>query len=86
MSRAAGKPLLERPRIFRVIEDQQPAVTALQIGVQRADRGWDLRRIDGDTSLNREVRELCGDQLGSFGGDPPHQVISTGEPVGVLHR
>ena len=70
---------------FGVVEDQQPAVPAAQLGQQPVHGGGD-RRPAGRSEPGGEPGELVGDEHRLFGVDPPHQVVVGGEPVRVLDR
>jgi hypothetical protein len=84
MSRALHQPRADVGGLFGVVEDDQPATLAAQppLGDRRRSRGGLLRC--GPVRGNGQRTELIGDQLGTLGVDPPHQVVLAGEAVGVL--
>ena len=70
---------------LRVVEDQQPAPPAAQLGQDEFDRvghGRPGRQVE----LVAQLGELAGDEHRLLGVDPPDQVVVAGEPVGVLDR
>ena len=85
MAGPAGPVVGDVLRAVGVVEDQQPAVPATQLGQQPVHGGGD-RRSGRQVQPGGEPGELVGDEHRLFGVDPPHQVVVGGEPVRVLDR
>ena len=85
MAGPAGPVVGDVLRAVGVVEDQQPAVPATQLGQQPLHGGGD-RRSGRQVQPGGEPGELVGDEHRLFGVDPPHQVVVGGEPVRVLDR
>ena len=69
--------------VLGVVEDQQPALSASQLGTDCPHCGVRVR-VGWQAEWSGERGDLAGDQTGLLGVDPPHQVIGGGMPVGVL--